>query len=410
MMKIKSDPVLLSDVRKYGKFDTNACLQCGSCTVICDLTRDFASFPRRLIQYVLFGLKEKLLSSLEPWLCYYCGDCSTTCPRETEPGEAMMTLRRYLTAQYDWTGLSPKLYQSRAWEIGALIIVGAFMTLLIALFHGPIITEQVELNTFAPADIVHVFDIILALVLAFFLLTNAFRMYWFTMHQSGSAKITDVIRGMIKDGFGFTLHQGEKVKVPFSLFLTEIKTFILHFTTQKQFLDCKKNVSRWIKHLLLVSGYLLMLFLVVFFLLWFQTDNIYPLYHPQRWLGYYATAVLLYGTVEILIGRVRKREEIHKHSDFSDWMFPILLLLTVVSGILTHIFRYLGLPLVTYYTYALHLIIAVPMLVVEVPFGKWAHLLYRPLAIYFQTVKEKALQEQLARETVEDHVALQTTK
>ncbi len=36
----------------------------------------------------------------------------------------------------------------------------------------------------------------------------------------------------------------------------------------------------------------------------------------------------------------------------------------------------------TYVMYMVHLAIAVPMLVVEVPFGKWAHLLYRPLAMY----------------------------
>jgi hypothetical protein len=29
----------------------------------------------------------------------------------------------------------------------------------------------------------------------------------------------------------------------------------------------------------------------------------------------------------------------------------------------------------------------VPMLVLEVPFGKWAHLAYRPLAIYFARVQ-----------------------
>ena len=75
-------------------------------------------------------------------------------------------------------------------------------------------------------------------------------------------------------------------------------------------------------------------------------------------------------------------------------MFPVLLFLTTVTGILVHIFRYMGLPLATYYTYAIHLVIAVAMLVVEVPFGKWAHLLYRPLAVYFQKVRERALQQQ----------------
>ena len=36
----------------------------------------------------------------------------------------------------------------------------------------------------------------------------------------------------------------------------------------------------------------------------------------------------------------------------------------------------------TYYTYVVHRAILVPMLVVEVPFSKWSHLAYRPLAVY----------------------------
>lgn len=406
MTKTKSDPTLSAEVRKYGEFDTNACYQCGSCSVICELTSDYASFPRKTIRQTLFGLKEPLLGSLDPWLCYYCGDCSTTCPRDTDPGEAMMTLRRYLTAQYDWTGLSAKLYKSKAWELGALSVVGIFMAFLIWLFHGPLVTERVELNTFAPAHMVHIFDLILFCVLAFFLLTNAFRMYWFTMHQGKRARVIDVIRGVMKDGLGYNMHQGEKVRIPFYLFITEAWTMIWNFITQKLFLKCANNIGRWLKHFLLVSGYVLMLFLVVGLLLWFQTDNIYPITHPQRWLGYYATAVLLFGTVEIIIGRIRKREQIHKFSDFSDWMFPVLLLLTTVTGILVHIFRYMGLPLATYYMYAAHLIIAVAMLAVEVPFGKWAHMLYRPLAIYLQAVKERALkqqQEQVPQEAVTEN-------
>jgi hypothetical protein len=37
-----------------------------------------------------------------------------------------------------------------------------------------------------------------------------------------------------------------------------------------------------------------------------------------------------------------------------------------------------------------HLGLAAPMLILEVPFGKWSHLYYRPLAIYFDKVKEGA--------------------
>jgi ferredoxin len=403
MMNEKSEPGLLEEVKKYGDFDPNACYQCGSCTVKCDLTSESNSFPRKTMRYALLGLKKLLRGSLDPWLCYYCGSCSEACPRETEPGEAMMTLRRYLTAQYDWTGLSAKFYKSKLWEFAGLFAVGIFMTILILLFHGPLVTERVELNTFAPAHLVHIFDLLLFAGLAFLLLSNAFRMYWFVMHEGTSAKIPAIIRGFLKDGFGYIIQDGEKVKIPLSVFLIEAKTLIWHFFSQKIFMKCANNMGRWLKHMLLVSGYLLMLFLVVGLLMWFQTDNIYPLTHPQRWLGYYATAVLLFGTIEIIIGRIRKREQIHRFSDFSDWMFPILIFLTTVSGILVHIFRYMGLPLATYYTYAVHLVIAVAMLAVEVPFGKWAHLAFRPLAVYFQAVKKRALEQQVPEKAVLDN-------
>jgi len=133
---------------------------------------------------------------------------------------------------------------------------------------------------------------------------------------------------------------------------------------------------------------MMMLALMVFSLEWFQTDKIYPIYHPQRWIGYLAAAFMIFGSVDILVGRIRKKAEIHKSSDFMDWNFPILILATSVSGMAVHIFRYAGLDLATHYAYAIHMMISVPMLVIEMPFGKWTHMIYRPLAIYFQSLKE----------------------
>lgn len=135
-----------------------------------------------------------------------------------------------------------------------------------------------------------------------------------------------------------------------------------------------------------------MLVSVIFFLPWLQTDNIYPITNPQRWLGYYTTAVLLFGSGSALYGRIKQDRPLHQFSHASDWIFPVLLLTVTLTGILQHTFRYLGLPLATYYTYVIHLALAFPMLVLEVPFGKWAHLYYRPLAIYFQQVRIKAVE------------------
>ncbi|HAH07885.1 MAG TPA: 4Fe-4S ferredoxin [Elusimicrobia bacterium] len=364
-MPEKIDPTLISEVRKYGHFDVDACYACGSCAAVCALSKDSALFPRKSMRHVQVGLREPLLASLDPWLCYYCGDCSKTCPRQTEPGESMMTLRRFLTAQYDWTGLSARMYQSPAWELGALAAVGAFMALLIALFHGPMVMDRVELNTFAPVMTVHFFDWAMAAVLSFFLLSNVARMIWNTMFRGGSA-------------------------APLQSYIEEAWSLAWNGATQIRFRECGKNTARWAKHFLLVTGYGLMFVMIVLFLPWFQTDAIHPIWHPQRWLGYYATAVLAVFTAEILWSRMKKEEQIHRYSDLSDWLFPILLLLTTLTGIAVHIFRYAGWPLATYYAYAVHLIVCVPMLVIEVPFGKWAHLTYRPLAAYFQAVRENA--------------------
>ena len=152
--------------------------------------------------------------------------------------------------------------------------------------------------------------------------------------------------------------------------------------------------------LLMAAGVVLMLSIKVFALRWFQTDNIYPLYHPQRWLGYLAAGLILYGVGEILIGRLRALKEIYKESSFQDLVFPVLLALTVLSGLAAHIFRYAGWALTCHYIYALHIIIATPMLLVEMSFGKWSHMVYRPLALYFLAVRERAARRASAAEVV----------
>ncbi|MBE2197453.1 MAG: 4Fe-4S ferredoxin [Anaerolinea sp.] len=372
-MSQRANPDLLLELQAYGAVGAESCFNCGTCTAVCSLTTDENQLPRKSIRLLQVGLQDSLLASVDPWMCYYCGDCSETCPRQAEPAETMMALRRWLTAQYDWTGLARKFYTSKVWEIGAVLALAAFVVVMFILFHGPMVTDRVELNTFAPAHVIEVLDWIMLGGLSFFLLSNVAR-----MHHA-------IIR------------RGTKAPVPLSLYATEAWNLIYHFVTQKRFSKCDEEEGgtfwqkpRWRNHWILVSGYVTMFVLVVVFLRWFQTDEIYPIWHPQRWLGYYATIALLFGATDAIWGRIKREHQMHRFSHPSDWMFPILLLLTTLTGIFLHTFRYLGLPMATYIIYVIHLAIVVPMLVLEVPFGKWSHLAYRPFAIYFQAIKEKA--------------------
>jgi nitrate reductase gamma subunit len=148
-------------------------------------------------------------------------------------------------------------------------------------------------------------------------------------------------------------------------------------------------------HWLLMSGYTLMFAMIVGFLVWFQTDNIYAWYHPQRLLGYYATIGLMAGLTFFFWGRLKKSAQIFSETHSSDWIFIILLLLTTVSGILVHFFRVGGMPATTYYTYIIHLAVLVPMICIEVPFSKWSHLAYRPFAVYFSEMKKTAILKEM---------------
>jgi ferredoxin len=369
-------PGFIEEVRKYGTFDANACLNCGSCTVACDLSSDHASFPRKAMQRTVLGLKRSILASLDPWLCHDCGDCSITCPRQAEPRESMRTLKRYLTAQYEITGLSSRILRSKAWELIANSAVALLVLILVVIYH--LYQVQLPLSDFVstPMGLEHMFNTIVYFTVVVFLLpllvliANAIRMYRFTMC-------------------------GENQKIPLRFYLLEAKTMFVHLVSHKNLRKCAQPIEkkRWVKHWLLGLAISLMIVIKFFFLKWFQTDNIYPIYNPQRWLGYFAAAVMIYVSFDILKGRIKKREDMYKQSEFSDLLLPLMLMLVGLSGLAVHIFRYLGFSLTCHYAYAVHLAIAVPLVVIELPFGKWSHVIYHPLALYFQAVKERALAE-----------------
>ncbi len=377
------NPEFSKKLKNYGALDLNACYNCGNCTAVCPLSTEDDSFPREMVRFSVLGLEDDISSSLKPWLCYYCGECSTTCPRQAFPGELMMSLRRYLTTSYDWTGLSRKLYNSKIWEFGSIIVLSLIILILFVFFHGPMTTDLtpqggVKLNTFAPWKTIELGDWIMAAVLSFFLLSNIFNMY---------------LKVIVKN---------KAVKIPFKLYFKESWLLIVHFATQWQFSKCDGNeesfseklktgkYNYWIVHFLLMSSYTLLFTMIVGFLGWFQTDEIHAWWYPQRLFGYYATFGLLFGVIYFSILRIRKTKERSKNSHPTDWVFLTLLGLTAITGILVHIFRINGMVYPTYYMYVFHLMILFPMLMIEVPFSKWSHLAYRPFAMYFNNIVNAA--------------------
>jgi quinone-modifying oxidoreductase subunit QmoC len=368
-MAIRVNPKLIGDLERYGAEDVQKCYHCGNCSAVCTHVEEGFVFPRKPMRLLQMGLEKRIESSLEPWLCYYCGQCSTQCPRGAEPGETMMSLRRWLTARYDFTGISRLFYCSWKAEVAAIVIVAILSAagfLLYGFSYGNIHIYDGP-GAFLASSAVHIFDWTMAIVLATLLAINAGRMWWLT---TGS---------------------NEHIRATFGSYVTQLYALPLHFFTQKRYASC--NTKRpWLIHLWLMLSYMTMLILIMFFLKSMQAGP--GIRWPVHIFGYLASLGLL-GAVGYNIYARRKKIEVHyQHSHESDWIFLFMLLLVTVTGVLQHILHRSGADMAANIGYVVHLAFVVPMLTLEVPFSKWAHLAYRPLGMYLAGVHRAAMASQ----------------
>ena len=337
------------ELSKFGAFDFNACYNCGTCTAVCSLSTGEDSFPREMIRYSVLGLEDDIKSSLKPWLCYYCGECTTHCPQEAEPGELMMSLRRWLTSVYDWTGLSGLLYRSLPAAVAAMTLTG-LAVIAYALF------ENFDLEKIMHTG--HIFEMVaIGTVFTVILLPNLLRMWNFTILKPG-------------------------IKVPLKKYVTGLRDLTVHMFTQKRTLGCDDSQVRWFEHLILVFGYLGLLFTTVF-LDWFSSESTFVIV-----LGYVVSIIIFTVTVIFVNERIRKKRELSKKSQPSDWMFVAWLFMMGLSAFAVRLFIDLEILQNNIWLYLAHMIILVQWAIVIVPFGKWTHFLYRSFAMYFDAIKK----------------------
>ncbi len=341
------NPKFSENLKNYGAFDLNACYNCGNCTAVCSLSTEDDSFPREMVRYSVLGLESDIETSLKPWLCYYCGECTATCPRQADPGELMMSLRRWLTSKYDWTGLSGLLYRSL--PITILFFVLTFVGVMFFAYQ-----ENFNIETIMHYG--HYFEMFaIAGVFSFILLPNIIRMWYLTVIKP-------------------------KHNVKIGTYFSEIWELIVHMFTQKRALGCDDNQVRWFQHLILVIGYLSLLFTTVF-LDWFGTTNSFVII-----LGYIESVIIFLVTFIFMFERINKTKEVSAKSHPSDWFFVIWLFLMGLTAFVVRIFIDTNLLENNFWLYLVHLTVLVQWAVIIVPFGKWTHFLYRSFAMYFNSL------------------------
>jgi len=358
---IRVNPKLIGELEKYGAQDVQKCYHCGNCAATCPFSKEPHTIPRRSMRYLQMGLEERLKSTVEPWLCYYCGECTDQCPRDAQPGETMMSLRRWLVGQYDITRIARLFYKSAKLEVVAVVLVALLAGIGFFAFgwrYGDIDVYDGP-NAFLPPASVHLFDVILWLCLASLLLINAVHMWWYILGRSQRS-------------------------YPIVSYIKAFYLLPLHFFTQKRYVECEKKTP-WAIHILVMLSWVTMEILIVFFLHRMQAG-------PEIWwavhvFGYAAAIGLVGGAAYAIRGRLLAVENHYKNSHATDWVFLILILFVAGTGVAQHLLHRLGSAPAANIAYVVHMMGVLPLIVVQIPFGKLSHMIYRPLGMYFAEIQ-----------------------
>ena len=374
------DTDLLADLQKFGAADVNACFSCGNCTALCPLSDNDATFPRRVIRYAQVGLTDELLGSKELWACYHCGLCSDSCPTEADPGEFMAAARRYAVASYDPTGLARILYTRPVVGTVVAAAIAAFFALFMYAARGPQDGSTLALFEFIPDALIHWtgIGVMIALVV------------------SGAIGVVRMTRRVARrDGVSLQSVVGGRAALARTARAAWSSLGIESLGQRRFREDCKDDSPaepiyrrRWLIHALTIWGFLGLFAATLMdwglaLLGIKETGTAIPIWYPSRLLGTVAGISLVYGVTMFMINRVRKINQAAQTSTASDWLLLTLLWITGVTGFAIEVALYQsGAPAWGYWVFLFHVAVAMELMLL-LPFTKFAHAMYRPVALFF---------------------------
>ena len=361
------DPEFASEIKKYGAKDFSACFNCGNCTAVCGLTDKNASYPRMIIRQGILGQKEEILQSKELWLCYSCGDCSETCPRQAGPGDYMAAIRRYAIASYEPTGLTKLMFKSNP----GFIVLTLFFAFLLGFFLFTLKPDHEVsrwLFTILPYGVIH------NMGLAIFSITGL-SVAWGAVVMA--LKLSK------------TLDKKEKSNGNWVSSLLKVGN---ELATMNRYKTCDEEEDSfwkekpwyqqpWFVHWSIMWGFIgLLVATVLDFML---KDPATSIWWPSRIIGTIAGIFLVFGTSLAINYRLKKVTKAYSETRLADWTFLWFLWIAGITGFWLEVSVALQANLLfNHIILLIHTIISME-LVLLFAFSKFAHAVYRPLALFF---------------------------
>ena len=370
--RLRPDRELLRRVLGSGGEDLRKCMQCATCSAVCELTDGHNPSPRKEMLWAQWGLRQRLMADPDIWLCHQCNDCTRRCPRGARPGDIMAALRRECVLHYAVPSTIGR-WASRPSSLLWILVVSAAAIALAATFWqwAGLTSAELASNgqrivfpfwTRLPRGLLMAGGFLLLMVDAIKLFIGA-RRYWRALAAAGDTAV---------------LRQGRQ---------SGLRAAFARIIWHDDFSLCAADRSRRTHHLLVVYGMLAL----VLTDLWIITARynpllsglVYPLgfFDPWKLMANLAGLAVLVGCILMLVDHWR-RPQIAGKGTYSDWALLGLLVLIVLTGFGSEVLHYARLDSLRHALYAAHLV-AVLAFLWMLPYSKLAHVVYRTVAMVY---------------------------
>jgi quinone-modifying oxidoreductase subunit QmoC len=341
---------------RRGGGDAARCFQCATCSGVCELASGDGTFPRRQMLWAQWGLVDRLAADPSVWLCHQCNDCSARCPRDARPGDAMQAIRAFVIEEVGAPRFMARLVgRARVtWPVllGAPVLllallvqaVNGFVIPRTPLVYSDVVPQGMIYAVFIPAAL---FALVAAAVGA--------RRQWAAW---GAAQRRE---GTLLQGLG------------------RIAGDVL---AHRRFERCGEARPRKAGHLALFWGFagaLATTTLLGIAIDGFGVRTPLPQLNPIKLLGNLSAVLLVVGVVWLTRNRVGNPDAAGRSRAF-DAFFLTLVVVLVLSGVGAELVRMFGPAPLALAIYLVHLGMVLSLFL-TFPFSKFAHALYRTLAL-----------------------------
>ncbi|MDA8078879.1 MAG: quinone-interacting membrane-bound oxidoreductase complex subunit QmoC [Nitrospiraceae bacterium] len=373
--QIKPDLKFINAVVSGGGESLKKCFQCATCSVVCNVTPENKPFPRKEMVQAQWGLKDKLFSNPDIWLCHQCSDCTAYCPRGAKPGEVLNAVRKLSIEEFSVPGFMARLVNQQKFLLALLAVPALLYILFIAsqgFFSGvEIPTEDGKIVYGKFLFSLYYVDTVFtaAALFAVFSLFLGIMKYWKAMTAAApNVKMGD--------------------------FSTALSDTIIDILAHSRFRKCEVTKGRATAHMLVFYSFAgLFITTILAFIKVIPEYFVhfgYPMHLDETFsagltvvyktIGNISAAALVLGILLVMSNRFKNQGKAGLGS-YYDWLFILLVAGVGITGLLAQFLR-LANTVIAYPTYVAHLCL-VFFLFAYAPYSKMAHMAYRTTALVY---------------------------